>query len=127
MPHVCTPPYVHMPPYICMPPGVYKLPICLPYSSSSVCSQRLLHFVGVVRGLLHVRHLLTPPLYGGASPYVYPTHSLASLCISMFWGYLYVIWGIFPYVGDLGVFPNLLGFWGHQHMGCPCAYSCTFL
>ena len=84
--------------YVCTPLGVYTPPICSPYSCVSVCSQRLLYVLGGCKGPpicwappLHL------PLYKGASPSVYmPTHSLASLCISMFGGYLYVIWGILP-------------------------------
>ena len=79
---------------------------------ASVCSQRLLHVVGVVRGPLHVGHFPYIPLYGGASPSVAcPTKLLASLCISIFQGYWYVIWGFFPSVGVWGV-PHLLGMLG---------------
>ena len=118
--HLYTP-YIHIPPRVYIPPHV---PILL---CASVCSQRHLHVVGSCKGPFTCwtppSHL---PLYGGASPLFYtPTHLSASLCISMFWGYLYVIWGYFPYVGGLGVFPHLLGVLGHLHMGCPYAHSCT--
>ena len=58
--------------------------------------------------------LTPPPVWGsmGYLPFSLHPHSLASLCIGMFHGYLYVIWGFFPYVGGLGVFPHLLGVWG---------------
>ena len=50
---------------------------------------------------------LTPALYGGASHLVAPTKLFASLCISMFQGYWYVIWGIFPFVQVGGCFPSI--------------------
>ena len=42
-------------------------------------------------------HLLTSPLFGGASPLFTPPHSVIGfLCISMFQGYQYVMWA-FPF------------------------------
>ena len=113
--------FVH-PLYVCMPPRGVHTPIRTPYSCASVCSQRLLHIVGVHKGPLHVGHL---PMYGGASPSVYnPTHSLASLCISMFQGYLYVIWGILPLCWGFGGVYHLLGVLGASAHGVSI---CLFL
>ena len=89
----------------------------------------------VVRGPLHVGHLLTPHPVWGASPCFTPPIQLASLCICMFQGYLHVIWGIFPLCWGFGVFPICWGSWGCQHMECPlllhvhpCSSLClTFL
>ena len=117
----CPPMFVHPHTFIC-PQGCTHTTTCPPYSCASVCSQRLLHIVGVVRGCLFVGHLYTSPCMGVPPIQLTPpTHSLASLCISMFWGYLYVIWGFFPYVGGLeGCSPISWGFRGistwHVHM-----------
>ena len=124
-----TPIYSYTPYMFICPQGVYTpphvphIPLCIcMFSEASACC-------GSCKGPLAC---WTPPLhfplYGGASPYVYsPTHMLASLYISMFWGYLHVIWGIFPLCWVLGLFHICWGFWGHLHMGCPYAYFCTFL
>ena len=77
-------PYVHMPPYICMPPGVYTPPYVPILLCAFVCSQRLLHVVGVVRGPLHVRHLLTPhPVWGGLPICLHP-HSFVSFPVHQY-------------------------------------------
>ena len=126
-------PYVH-PLYICTPPYVYMplgcthtqyVPILL---CATVCSQRLLYVVGVVRApyMLGVSFMI-PPVWVCLSFGLHPHSSLASPCISMF-GDICMLYGeYFPYVGGLGVFPHLLGVLGHQHLGCPYVYSCTFL
>ena len=80
---------------------------------------------GVVRGPIHVGHFPYTSPCMGVPPSIYtPTHLLASLCIGMFWGYLYVIWGFLPYVDGLGVLPHLLGFWGASAHGMSI---CSFL
>ena len=95
--------------------GVHP-PICSPYSCASVYSQRLLHVVGGCKGLPYVLDTsLTPPLYVGAYPSVACPHTqlLASLCISMFWGYPYVMWAFSLLLGVWGCSPISWGFWGH--------------
>ena len=115
LPYVCMPPYVHM------PPGVYT-PHMSPYSCASVHSQRLLHVVGVVRGPLTCWILpLHPPVWRCPLQFTPPTHLLASLCIDMFQGYLYVICVFFLYVRGLRGVPICWGFWWgistwHVHM-----------
>ena len=53
--------------------------------------------------------LLHLPLYGGASHVLHP-HSLLPSCASVCFGNICMLYGeYFPYVGDLGVFPHLLG------------------
>ena len=65
------------------------------------------------------------PLYGGASLKLHP-HLFVGFPVHWhIWDYLYVIWGIFPLCWACS--PICWGVWGHQHMGCPYAYSCTFL
>ena len=87
-PYICMPLYICTPQQ-CTPPYVpLLLCICMFPEASACCG-------GVVRGLLHVGTSLTPPPVWGCLPMLHPTHSLASLCSSMFQGYLHVIWGIF--------------------------------
>ena len=60
----------------------------------------------------------TPPCIG-MPPHQFtpPTHWLASLCISMFWGYLYVIWKIFLMLGFGDGPPSVGGFGGISTWG----------
>ena len=118
-PYICMPQYNHMPhTFVCLL-GVYTpnmLPILL---CASVCSQRLLHVVGVVRGPLtcwDTAFTLSP--YMGCLPFRLHPHSYLGfslhwyvLGISMFYG------EYFPYVGDLGVFPIYWGFGGISTWG----------
>ena len=100
------------------PRGVYT-PIC---PHTPVLLYVLIGFCmlwGVIRALLHVGHLLTPAPVWGCLPICYtPTHSLAFLCISMFWGYLHEIWGIFPLCWRFGgCSPSVGGFGGISTWG----------
>ena len=53
-------------------------------------------------------------------PFSLHPHSFISFPVHQYvWGYLYVIWGFFPYVGGLGVFPHLLS--------CPYALLYIFV
>ena len=108
MPHtfVC-PLYIHTPLR-----GVHK-PHISPYSSVSVCSQRLCMLWGC-KGLPFCEDTsLTPPLYGVPPLHWHPPHSvIASLCIGMFQGYQYVMWAFSLLLKGLGVFPISWGFWG---------------
>ena len=93
---------------------------------ASVCSQRLLHVVGGCKGPLTC---WTPPLHLpciGVPPlqFTLSTYLLASLCISMFRGYLYVIGGIFPLCWGCGGVPHLLGVLGASSHGVSI---CLFL
>ena len=94
----------------------YMFPILL---CASVCSQRLLHFVGHCRGPLHVGHLSmldTSSCMGSASPYVLHPHSLIGFPVYLYvLVYVHVLWGIFPLCWGLGGVPHMLGVWGHQH------------
>ena len=84
---------------------------------------------GLYRTPFCVRTLpLHHPVWG-CLPFIGTPHTqlLASLCIGMFWGYQYVMWAFSLLLKGLGVFPHQLGVWGHQHLRCPYAHSCTFL
>ena len=101
--------------YVCMPLRGVHTPHISPYSSVHLYVLRGFCMLwGVVRGLLHVRYILYTSPCMGVSPLMFiPTHPLASLCIGMFWGYLYVIWGIFPLCwGFWGCSPVFWGFGG---------------
>ena len=111
-------PHTFICPHIVIHPHVFiHPPICPPYSSASLCSERHLHVVGVVGSPLHVGHLLymldTSPHMVDASPYVLsPTHWYSSLCIYVF-GISACNMGNTPLM--LGVwreFPHMLGVWG---------------
>ena len=74
--------FVH-PPYICMPPGVYTPPIG---PHALLCTCMVLEHLHVVWGCYLLKcvlgQLLTPPLFGGASPLITPPHFIVgSLCI----------------------------------------------
>ena len=124
-------PYIHMAPYVHMPLsmfichlGVYT-PICSPYCCASVCSQRLLHVVGVVRDPLSCGTLpLDLPIYGGASPLVATPLSCWLPCASVGFRDIGVIWAFFPSVGVWGVFPIYWGCWGAS---ANVMSICTFL
>ena len=55
----------------------------------------------------HLHHMVDASLY-----VLPPTHWLASLCIILFWGYLHVIWGIFPLCWRFGGVPPSVGGFG---------------
>ena len=99
--------FIH--PQGCTYPHMSPILLC-----TSICSQRLLHVVGVVWGPLTY---WTPPLhlslYGGTSPLVYTPHSFVSF--PMYWYVLGISichMGIFPSCWCLGVLPHLLGVFG---------------
>ena len=100
-------------PFVHMPQGVYTPPYA-PYSSASVCSQRLCMLWGVVRGSPCVRTLpLHHPCMGVPPLHWHPPHSVvASLCIGMFWGYQYVLWAFSLLLRGLGLFPPSVGGFG---------------
>ena len=86
-----------------------------------VCSQRLLYVVGGCKRLPYVlRHFPYTTTVWGCLPFSCIPHTqlLASLCISMFQGYPYVMWLFFPSVRGFGDVPPISrGFWGaHQHL-----------
>ena len=96
----------------CTHPHMSPILLC-----ASVCSHRMLHVVGSHKGIPYVlgHFSYTTPVWGclpfSCSPH---TQLLASLCISMFWGYLYAMWGFFPFVrGFWGIPPLVGGSWGH--------------
>ena len=69
------------------------------------------------------------PLYGGSSPSVYTPHSFVGFPVHQ-----HVLGISVCYMGNIslccrfgGCSPSVWGLGGHQHMGCPYAYSCTFL
>ena len=83
----------------CTHPHMFPIPLCIcMFSEAFACC-------GGCKGLPYVLgHLpYTTPVWGcllfSCTPH---TQLLASLCISMFWGYLYVMWA----------FSLLLGVWG---------------
>ena len=113
-------------PYICMPPvhpyipihlyaslGVYTPPHVPIILCASVYSHRLLHVVGVVRGLLTCS---TPPLhlplYGGASLRFPPPLIYWLPCASVCFGDICMSYGDFSLILGFGGVPHLLGFWG---------------
>ena len=116
----CT--YIH-------PSGVYTHPIFPPYSSVSVCSQRLCMLWGC-KGLPFCEDTsLTPPLYGVPPLHWHPPHSvIASLCIGMFQGYQYVMWAFSLLLKGLGVFPISWEFWGVSGLEMSiCSFLLPFL
>ena len=66
----------------------------------------------------------TSPVWGCLPLGLHPTHSLVSLCISMFQGYLCDVRNISPLLGVLALFPNLLGTLGASAHGVSI---CLFL
>ena len=122
-------PYVHTPPvHLYTPRDVH--PYMSPYSSVYLYVLRgFCMFWGVVGGPYMWDTSLTLPLYGGASLYVYTPHLLVGFPVHQYvlgistcdMGNISFMFGVW------GVFPHLLGVWGHQHKGCPYASSCMFL
>ena len=94
-------PHTFVCPYICMPQGVYTpyVPILL-----CLCSQRLLHVVGVVMGPLHVRHVLYTSLYMGVPPLRFTPHSFIGSPVHQY------VLGIS--ICDMGNISLMLGIWG---------------
>ena len=91
--------------------GVYT-PTCPHTPCASVCYQRLLHVVGVVRGPLTC---WTPPLhlpYMGCLPFSLPPHSFVGFPVHWYVLGISVIWGFFPFVWGLGCSPICWGFGG---------------
>ena len=69
---------------------------------------------------LHHPCLGVPPLnYTPTLSHWFPVHLYVS-------GILVCYVGISLLLKGLGVFPHQLGGWGHQHLRCPYAHSCTF-
>ena len=130
MPPTFTDPHKFIHPHTFIPPGCTHSPTCPPYSSVHLYILRGFYMLwGVVRGPLTGWILpLHLPLLGVPSlQFTTPTHLLASLCMSMFWGYLYVILGFFPYVGGLGVFPICWGFGASAHGVSICLFLYIFV
>ena len=98
--------YVHMPPRGVHSPYVPHTPVHL-YVLRGFCI-----LWGVVRASYMLDTSLTSPVWGCLPLYLPCTHSLASLCIGMFWGHLYVIWGIFPVCWGFGGDPIYWDFGG---------------
>ena len=126
-PHLYTP-YVCTPPYICMPPGVYTPPYAPIFSYASVFFGGFA-CCGGYNGLLFV--LGHPPLHHpclGVPPLYYiPTHSCWFPVHQYVSGISVCYVGISLLPGRVwGCFPISWG-WGHQHLRCPYAHSCTFL
>ena len=122
-PHTFVHPHTFKHPQGCTHPYMFPILLCIcMFSEASACC-------GVLQGAsLHLGHFpFTSPVWGAFPSVASLTKLLTSLCISRFKGYWYVIWGFIPPVGVWGVFPIYWGCWGHQHMGCPYAHSCTFL
>ena len=89
-PYICTPhTFVHSL-YVCTPSrgvGIPNVPILF---CTSVCSQRLLHVVGVVRGPLHVGHLPYTPCMG-VLPHMFYTPLISWLpCTSLCFGVIFM-------------------------------------
>ena len=125
--------YICMPPYVCMPPrGVHPL-MCPILPCASVCSQRLLHVVGVVRVPLHVGHFPYTSPCMGSLPICLHSHSFVGFPVHQYVFRIYACdMGNICLMLEVGVcFPICWGFGGHQHLGCPYAFivhsSCMFL
>ena len=119
-PYVYTPPVHSYIPYIHMPPRGVHTPICSPYSS--------VHLYVLRGGCKEPPYMwdtsLTPPPVWGCLPFsCTPTKLLASLCISRFWGYWYVIWGFFLLLGFGGCSPSI----GVQGASAHVMSICSFL
>ena len=115
--------------YVCMPQGCthpHMHPILF---YASVCFCRLCMLWGVVMGSpLCWDTLPYILLFGGASPFLHPPHSVIVPCALVCFRDISMLCGHFPSVRKgLGVFPHQLGGWGHEHLRCPYAHSCTFL
>ena len=105
------------------PPRGVHTPIC-PHTPLCICmfSEASTCCGGVVKGPLHVGHL---PLYGGASPYDYTSHSFIGFPVHQYvLGYMHVIWGIFPLCWQFEGVPHLLGVLGASAHG---VFICLFL
>ena len=119
-------------PHICMshtficPQGCTH-PHMPPYSSMPLCFWRLCMLWGVVMGSPCVgTHSLTSPLCGGTSPLLHPyTQSLVP-CALVCLRDISMLCGHFPSVEGFGGVSPSVGGWGHQHLRCPYAHSCTF-
>ena len=116
-------------PYICTILEAYT-PICPSYSSVHQYVLRgFCKLLGGCRGPLHVGHLPYPYPCMGVPPHVYTPHSFTGFPVHQY------VSGISAC--DVGNISLMLGVWGrcspsvgglgHQHMGHPYAYSCTFL
>ena len=120
MPHT----FVHLCMFIC-PYGVHT-PIC-PHTLLCLCFWRLCMLWGVVMGSpLCWDTSLTSPLFGGASFNYTPT---LSCWFPVHWyvsGISVCYVGISLLLKVWGCFPISWGVWGHQHLRCPYAHSCTF-
>ena len=118
--YVCTPLHIHT-----HARGVHT-PICSPYSSLHLYD--LIGFC-MLWGCKGPLTCWIPPLYGGASPSVHTPHSFIGFPVH--WHVLGIpvcyMGNISLVLGVWGCSPICWGFWGHQHMGCPYSYSCTFL
>ena len=122
--YVHTPPVCPYAPHRCTHPHVTHTPLCIcMFSEAFACC-------GGVRGSLMCWTLPLHHPYMGVPPLQLHSHTqlLASLCISIFWGYLYVMWAVYPSIGGLRVFPHQYGVLGaHQHLWWPYTHSCAFL
>ena len=111
----CSPTFV-WPIHSYAPRGVHPLP-CLPYSSVHLYVLRGFCMLWEVVKFLYM--LDTSPCMG-VLPHMFtsPTHLMASLCISMFWGCLYVIWGKFPLCWRFGGVTSSVGGFGGISTWC---------
>ena len=87
-----------------------------------------LHLVGACNGLPFVlgHHPLHHPYLGVPPLHYTPTLSCWFPVHRMFQGYQYVMLA-FPFCQEgFGSVSSSVGGWGHQHLRCPHAHSCTF-
>ena len=120
-------PHIHIPQYVCMlPVHLYTprgsdTPLHVPYTPLCICMfSEASACCGGCRGPLTC---WTPPYMLDTSPVwevpphmSYTPHSLVGFPVPLYvLGISACVMGIFPLCWGLGVFPHMLGVWGHQH------------
>ena len=121
------PPHLYTPIHSYAPRGVHT-PIC-PHSSVHLYVFGGFVLCGVVMGSpLCWDTSFTSPLFGSAFPSNYTPHTeLLVPCALLCFKDISMLCGHFPSVEGFGGAPHQLGgIWGHQHLRCPYAHSCTF-
>ena len=108
-----------------IPRGVHTP--CAPILFCASVFLEALHVVGGCNGLPFVLGHLPYTTPVGVPPHqLHPHTQLLVPCASVCFRDISMLCGHFPSVEGFGVFPISWGGWGHQHLRCPYAHSCTF-